>query len=68
MFTLGDVLNHKHGRSFEAWLDKVGAHLRKTVGLSYSDLSDQPYRDWFNDKVSPATAAKRALADNGFEG
>ena len=64
MFTLGDVLNHKQGRTFESWLDKVNAHLRQTMGLSYKDLPDQPYRDWFENKVPPKQAAKRALKDS----
>lgn len=66
MFTLGDVLNHKHGRTFESWLDKVGAALRKKCGLSYSDLADQPYRDWFDSGMTPTQAANQVLENEGF--
>lgn len=66
MWTLGDVLNHKHGRTFESWMDKVGAALRKKIGLSYSDLPDQPWRDWFDSGMTPSKAADQCLKNEGW--
>jgi hypothetical protein len=68
-FTFADVLNHKagrHKRTFEGWMDKVGLILRKTVGLSYSDLADQPYRDWYDSGMTPSQAARQTLQNEGF--
>jgi len=52
--------------SFEDWLRKVDQAVGQIAGLSYMDLADQPYRDWYDDGVAPGTAAKRALASEGF--
>ena len=51
---------------FRAWKRKVDAVLTRTCGLSSSDLADQPYRDWFDDGVTPAQAAKMVLEEEGF--
>lgn len=47
--------------SFEAWMAKVNAYVEKLAGLSADDLPDCCYRDWYDDGVSPANAARRAL-------
>lgn len=51
--------NSQH--AFESWLDKVNGHVQAKVGLSYDDLPDQPYRNWFDSGVSPRSAAARAI-------
>jgi hypothetical protein len=46
--------------SFDQWVKKVDAILLATVGVGLSDLPDVAYADWYEDGVSPTTAAKRA--------
>lgn len=48
-------------RSFEEWKKQVDQAINQICGLSSDDLPDQPYRDWCEDGVSPATAARRAV-------
>lgn len=48
---------------FIKWLAKVDDHLIKKVGLTHLDLPDGPFADWFDDGISPATAARLLLAD-----
>lgn len=47
--------------SFKAWMRAVDRAVQAKVGLSLSDLSDQPYADWYADGVSPKQAAGRAI-------
>jgi hypothetical protein len=47
--------------SFEAWMKKVDAILLAKCGMDHRDLADVPYRQWFDDKVSPKSAASRAF-------
>jgi hypothetical protein len=53
--------------SFEVWMRAVDAELDRLHGVSHLDLSDVPYRDWFDDGVRASTAARRA-AKNSDEG
>lgn len=50
--------------TFEQWMKKVNAKLVATCGLESSDLADIAYYDLFEDGLSPAEAAKEALAEN----
>lgn len=47
--------------TFEQWLEKVNAIIESKVGLSYQDLPDCSYHDWYDEGVSPSVAAKRAI-------
>ncbi len=48
--------------AFKNWMAKVDAILAKKLGgLDSSDLPDWMYFDAFDDGMSPATAAKKAL-------
>ena len=47
--------------SFEEWLRRVDEQIEAACYLSYQDLPDCPYRDWYEDGVSPRAAAKRAI-------
>ena len=53
--------------SFEDWMRKVDQAVGAKTGLSVYDLADMPYRDWYDSGMSPSSAAKRALASEGFE-
>lgn len=52
--------------SFNNWLDEVDRVIGKKVGLSYLDLPDQTWRDWFDDEMTPEEAADLALEDAGY--
>ncbi len=48
--------------SFEDWLNAVDRAVGR-IGLSYMDLPDCPYADWYEDELSPAQAAKLAIRE-----
>ena len=48
-------------RRFLAWEKEVDKELLATASCSLYDLPDCPTRDWFDAKVKPQAAAKRAL-------
>lgn len=50
---------------FKVWKQQVNSIIEDTIGLSCDDLEDCCYRDWFDDGVSPKTAAKRAIQNSG---
>jgi hypothetical protein len=41
---------------FEAWLLELDDICHQESGLSYKDLPDQLFRDWFDDDMSPEDA------------
>lgn len=47
--------------AFGQWLDKVDELIKKALNVSLHDLPDFNYRDWYDTKVKPATAAKRVV-------
>lgn len=51
---------------FDAWMRKVDAKVDALAGLSVHDLADQPFFDWFDADMSPATAARKALKAEGW--
>jgi hypothetical protein len=53
--------------SFDSWFAKVDANVSATVGLSVSDLPDCPFRDWFEDGISPSEAAEMTLEEAGWD-
>jgi len=54
------------GNGFASWMHQVDTLLDAAVGLVSSDLEDVNYRDWYEDGVKPASAAKRAIRNAGF--
>lgn len=50
----------KNNMKFDDWLKAVDAECDKQFGCSYKDLPDCPFRDWYENGVSPKNAAKRA--------
>jgi len=46
--------------TFDAWKKEVDLALLFGYGVESDDLPDCPYRDWYDDKVPPKSAAKRA--------
>lgn len=51
--------------TFEEWLRLVDVYVLAKCGLSYDDLEDCPYRDWFDDGMRPSTAAAKAIKRAG---
>lgn len=47
--------------SFEEWMRRVDASVQRKVGLSVHDLADVAFRDWYDDGVTAAGAATRAI-------
>ena len=43
--------------TFEQWMARVNRLVTGRYGVGTSDLEDQPYRDWFDDGLTPAEAA-----------
>jgi hypothetical protein len=52
-------------RTFDAWMAKVNAIIEAKYGLSSDDLPEVCYSDWYEDEVTPAQAARRALRNAG---
>jgi hypothetical protein len=52
--------------SFVEWLNKVNRKVIALTGITIHDLSDQPFREWFDEGMSPEEAVLHTLEDNGF--
>jgi hypothetical protein len=46
---------------------QVNAAVFAKAFVCADDLPDQPYRDWYDDDLSPEEAATTALEDAGFD-
>lgn len=53
-------------KSFEAWMKMVDAIISSKIGLSSNDLPDCPFMDWWEDGMSSASAAKKAIKNAEF--
>lgn len=51
--------------TFEQWMGRVDAVCWRCAGLSVYDLPDCLYRDWYDKRLRPVWAAKKALARAG---
>jgi len=45
---------------FSWWMMVVNSVCERKYGISVYDLADCPFRDWFDDGVTPSAAASRA--------
>jgi len=52
MYEPGMTKSEEH-HAFEAWMEQIDRILWATIGLSYMDLVDAPYRDLFRDGLTP---------------
>jgi hypothetical protein len=50
-------------KTFEQWLKEVDKAIAAKTTMSYLDLPDQPYQSWYEEGVSPKSAAARAIRD-----
>jgi hypothetical protein len=46
-------------KSFDDWMKDVDRYVGYLLGLSYLDLPDAPFRDWYDDGLAPLGAAKK---------
>jgi hypothetical protein len=46
---------------FDQWMTQVNQHLVAMCGMSSEDLPNCCYFDWYDDDVSPKSAARRAI-------
>lgn len=53
--------------TFAQWIRKVDIAVSKRVGCSVYDLADCPFRDWFEDGMTPTEAATEALENEGLD-
>jgi hypothetical protein len=54
--------------TFKVWMAKVDALIEAKYGVTTADLIDHCYDDWFEDGMTAAAAAKKAVRlENGGE-
>lgn len=47
---------------FDDWMAQVDKVIEAVYGLSVNDLPDCPFADWYEDGITPVSAAGRAIA------
>jgi hypothetical protein len=52
---------------FEAWLIQLDDICLQEMGISYQDLPDQLFRDWFDDGLTPEDAYYQMI-ENEYQG
>ena len=52
---------------FDQWMKDVDKEVEAICGLSYNDLPDQTYRDWFDCDIPAEEAARMALESEGLD-
>jgi hypothetical protein len=52
---------------FEVWLKALDGICQTEMGISYKDLPDQHFRDWFDDGLSPEDAYYQMI-ENEYPG
>lgn len=53
-------------QTFESWMAGVDKAVLKKAFVSVHDLADMPFRDWYEDGITPSQAARLTLAEEGF--
>ena len=51
----------KNQKSFVEWKKEVDKEVEKQCGMSVDDLPDCCFHDWYEDNVSPKSAAMLAI-------
>lgn len=51
---------------WQTWLLEVSEIVAREAGVGIDDLEDQPYRDWYEDGLTPVEAAEEVLEAVGF--
>lgn len=58
---VGQKMDATDRPTYDEWMRRVDALLRKYVGLSYADLVDCTWMEWYEKRLRPIRAANRAL-------
>ena len=48
-------------KSFDQWLQEVDDILERKLQLDHNEMADVNYKEWYENGVSPKTAATRAI-------
>ena len=48
-------------KKFQDWVSAVNSYIDSVYGISVHDLPDVPMREWWEDKLKPLAAARRAI-------
>jgi hypothetical protein len=48
-------------KSFEVWLKELDEAVQAKCGMSYQDLPDGPFRDWYEEGKTPKSAAAKLV-------
>jgi len=48
-------------KSFEVWLKELDEAVQAKCGMSYQDLPDGPFRDWYEEGKTPKGAAAKLV-------
>lgn len=51
---------------FAVWMALVSFQMRKRFGVALTDISDQPWRDWFEDDLKPSQAIAQAMEQDAL--
>ena len=54
-------------KTFDEWMKLVDGAVVARAGLGVHDLPDCPFKDWFDDGMTPKGAATRALKNANDE-
>ena len=55
---------NKNKMAFEKWLESVNALLFGNYGVLIADLPDEPFRNYFEDKLSPKNVVDIMVTNN----
>lgn len=55
-------------KEFRAWMRAIDVLLLNQIGFTTGDLGDIPYRDYFNDGLSPDEIVEILAEEEGFYG
>ena len=58
-----DDVRKSAGDTFDAWFTQVNRAYMNRLGMGVDDLGDAPWRDYFDDDMSPLDAMAHALTD-----
>lgn len=66
----GEALKARHHTEdplFAIWLEALNRAVQRRAGVSYDDLEDWNYRDYYESGVPPTEAAIEMLEDQGWD-
>ena len=49
--------------TFTAWMERLDLYMMTELGITHKGIPEMPYKDWYNDGVTPIKAADWALRE-----